>query len=441
MRARLAATLPLIAVACGDNAAPTSGATAGSRLALYGYILDDGTEQVYPYDWYDRERGAQCVRQQWSDGATYCTPFSTAVVYSDANCTAEVARIAPSLTIPIDYARVLFATSNGALLSRLRVLGDPIAVTDFYYSSEAGTCTPHAISDNATFRTITDQSLTAAAFVRIRRLTDDGGGRFVGVRDVGDDGMVVPIGFHDNDLGIDCAASGFANTDTATCKPLNVAPAAYFTDPTCQTPAFSSVYAGSSDDTIELDTGACPRYFSESRTAPTALYDGTPGHCIASSPQDTYYAAGPELELGTVPRTLAAPAGSRYTPISLGDPALHVFDTFVHDNQLGLDCQPSPAGTCMPATAGMVASLFSDAGCTQPIELAYVPPECGVHATFVATDQQLFAIGAPFTATAYTISTADICAPTLPLPNLELRELGASIPVSDVGTVSFGVLP
>jgi hypothetical protein len=440
MNARLAATLPLIAAACGDNAPPTAGATAGTRLALYGYILDDGSEQAYPYDWYDRARGEHCVRQQWSDGETYCTPFSTAVVYSDANCSAEVARIAPSLIVPLGYARVLFTTSTGALLSRLRVLGDPIAVTDFYYSSEAGTCTPHAISDSATFRRITDQSLTADAFVRIRRLTDDGGDRFVGVRDVGDDGMVVPIGFHDNELGIDCTASGFANTVTATCRPLNVAPAAYFTDPTCKTPAFSSVYAGSSDDAIELDTGACPRYFSESQTVPTALYDGTPDHCIASSPEGTYYAAGPELELGTLPRTAGTSAG-RYTPIALGDPALHVFDTFVHDNQLDIDCQPSFAGTCMPATAGMVASLFSDARCTQPIQLAYVPPECGVHATFAATDQQLFAIGPRFTATAYTISTGDICAAALPLPNLELHELGASISVSDVGTVSFGVLP
>lgn len=441
MRARLAATLPLIAAACGDNAAPTAGAIAGTRLALYGYVLDDGTEQVFPYDWYDRELGEQCVREQWSDGATYCTPFSTSVVYSDASCTAEVARIAPSLIVPLDYARVLFTTSNGALLSRLRVLGDPITVTDFYYSSEAGSCAPHAISDNATFRAITDRSLTAAAFVRIRRLTDDGGDRFVGVRDVGDDGMVVPIGFHDNDLGIDCAASGFANTDTATCRPLNVAPAAYFTDATCQAPAFSSVYAGSSDDTIELDTGACPRYFPITETATTALYDGTPDHCIASSPEGTYYAAGPELELGTVPRTLAAPAGSRYTPIALGDPALHVYDTYVHDNQLDIDCQPTYPSTCQPAVAGMVASLYSDATCTQPIQLGYVPPECGVHATFVGTDTELFAIGAPFTRTAYTISTGDICAAALPLPNLELHELGPSIPVAELGTVSYGVLP
>jgi hypothetical protein len=200
----------------------------------------------------------------------------------------------------------------------------------------------------------------------------------------------------------------------------------------------SAEYAA--DTAIELDAGACPRYFAITQQQTTVLYDGTSDHCVATTPGGTYYEAGPELELGTVPRTAGTSTG-RYTPIALGDPALHVFDTFVHDNQLGIDCQPSPAGTCMPATAGMVASLFRDPGCIQPIQLAYVPPECGVHASFVGTDQQLFAIGPPFTATAYTISTADICAPTLPLPNLELHELGASISVSDVGTVSFGVLP
>ena len=438
MRARLAATLPLIAAACGDNASPAAGASAGSRLALYGFVLDDGSEQAYPYDFYDRARGELCVREQWSDGATYCTPLATSVVYSDAGCTQEVARISPVVTTPVAYAYVTFASAGGALISRLRELGDPIAVSDFYYSMEAGSCAPHAISDGATFRTISDRDLTSADFVRIRRLADSGGDRFTALRDHGDDGMVVAIGFHDAKLGLDCTAAGFANADVAACAPLDPAPASYFNDATCETPTVSAEYAA--DTAIELDAGACPRYFAITQQLTTVLYDGTSDHCVATTPGGTYYEAGPELELGTVPRTAGTSTG-RYTPIALGDPALHVFDTFVHDNQLGIDCEPSPAGKCMPATAGMVASLFSDAGCTQPIRLAYVPSECGVHATFVGTDQQLFAIGPPFTATAYTISTADICAPTLPLPNLELHELGASISVSDVGTVSFGVLP
>ncbi|HET9990376.1 MAG TPA: hypothetical protein VFQ65_17715 [Kofleriaceae bacterium] len=440
MRARLAATLPLIAAACGDNAAPTIGATAGARLALYGYTLDDGTELAYPYDWYDRGRDDHCVREQWSDGATYCTPFSTAVVYSDASCTAEVARISPSLIVPIKYARVLFATPTGTLLSRLRVLGDPIAVTDFYYSLDAGSCTAHAISDGATFRTITDQDLTSDAFVRIRRLTDDSGDRFAGLRDVGDDGMVVPIGFHDNQLGLDCRAIEFANADSAPCTPLNVAPAAYFTDATCHSPAVQAEYTGGTDDTIELDAGACPRYFPITQTATTALYDGTPDHCIASSPDGTYYAAGPELELGSVPRTRLTSA-TRFAPIALGAANQHVTDTFVHDAVLDLDCAPSQTGRCMPAIAGTLATLFTDAACLDQIQLAYVPTDCGAHATHVATDTQLFAIGAAHTAPIYTISTGDICALALPLANMELHELGASLSLDQLGAASFGVLP
>jgi hypothetical protein len=320
------------------------------------------------------------------------------------------------------------------------VLGDPIAVTDFYYSLDAGTCTPHAISDSATFRTITDQELTADAFVRIRRLVDGGGDRFAGLRDVGDDGMVVPIGFHDKEVGIDCTAAGFANADTAPCAPLNVAPAAYFTDATCQSPSVSAEYTGSTDDTIELDSGACPRYFAMTQTPATALYDGTPDHCIASSPAGTYYAAGPELELGSVPRT-RAPGGTRFAPIELGSPSQHIVDTFVYDAELEVDCAPSQLGRCTPAIVGMVATLFADPQCTVAIQLGYVPPACGVHATHVATDTQLFAIGAAHTAPVYTISTGDICAPALPLPNLELHELGASIGLDQLGTVSYGVLP
>lgn len=436
MRARLAATLPLIAIACGDNAPPTAGATAGSRLALYGFVLDDGTEQAYPYDWYDRARDEHCVREEWSDGATYCTPFSTDVVYSDAACTDEVARMSSSLSFEVKYVRVTFTTANGPLLSRLREVGDPIAVTGSYYTSDAGTCTAHAIDDGATFRTITDRSVAADAFVRIRKLADDSGDRFAGLRYIGDDGMVEPIGFFDHELGIECTSAGFANADTAMCAPLDPAPAGYFSDATCQTPTLSAEYAGYTS--IEL-AAACPRYFAVTEQPATDLYDGTPDHCVATTPGGTYYEAGPELELGTMPRTQGT-GGTRYTPIALGDPALHIYDTFVHDNHLGIDCQPSPAGTCMPANAGTVVSLFSDAGCTQPIQLAYVPPECGVHDRIVG-DQQLFMVGPPFTGAAYTISTADICAPTLPQPNLELHELGASVAHSDLGTLSFGVLP
>ena len=432
------ATLPLIAAACGDNAPPTSGAAAGTRLALYGFTLDDGTEQPYPFDWFDRGRGEQCVLDQWSDGATYCTPFSTSVVYSDPSCTAEVARMSPVVTVPVNYARVRFTTATGSLLSHLRVLGDPVPVTGMYYSMEDGFCTGHAIDDGATFRTITDQEVGADAFVRVRRLIDGGDARFADIREVGDDGMIVPIGFHDRELGIDCNAGGFANTDTAECAPLNPAPPSYFTDPTCQTPSVSAAYAA--DDAIELD-GACPRYFAISGQATTDLYDGTPENCIPTVQPGTFYEAGPELELGTMPRTHAKTTTKRYAPIALGDPALHIYDTFVHDNVLDVDCEPSFLGTCLPANAGYVASLFADAGCTQPIQLAYVPPECGVHATFVATDAQLFAIGPLHAATAYTISTADICAPTLPLPNLELHDLGDSMPVSAAGTVTYGVLP
>src|SRR3569833_1606537 len=101
MRARFVATLPLIAAACGDNAPPTAGAMAGTRLALYGFVLEDGTEQVYPYDWFDRGRGEQCVLEQWSDGATNNTPNTTHDENSEASCTAEVARMSPVVTVPI----------------------------------------------------------------------------------------------------------------------------------------------------------------------------------------------------------------------------------------------------------------------------------------------------------------------------------------------------
>jgi len=97
MRARFAATLPLILAACGDNTAP-AGARSGDRLALYAYTFSDGTRQASPGIYHDRLRDEDCVLDEWSDGATYCTPFATNQVFTDDTCSDAVARIcAPAL--------------------------------------------------------------------------------------------------------------------------------------------------------------------------------------------------------------------------------------------------------------------------------------------------------------------------------------------------------
>jgi hypothetical protein len=436
MRARFAATLPLILAACGDNTAP-AGARSGDRLALYAYTFSDGTRQASPGVYHDRVRDEDCVLDQWSDGATYCTPFATDQVFTDDTCSDAVARIAPSLAVPINYARVPFITGTGAaLISRLHPLGAPRTVAQYWKIADGGCVGPFDTNDGAAFRAIAPTELAADTFVHVVTLPDAGDDRLEPLRQRSDDGLSVPIGFHDRELALDCTVDATAGRDTSRCIPTAAVAGSYFTDATCTTPSIAA--ANASTATAIIATAACSTYYAVGTTLATTLYDGTPDHCVATTPSGDYLIAGAQLVLADVTRTRGA-ATTRYSPITFD--ATDVRDFYTHDNLLDVDCAPR-SGRCLPAVEGtLLVTLYSDAACTATQQLVYVPVgTCGTVATYTDDDTQVFPIGPPVTAPVYEISTSEICAPALPRDGLELHTIGAAVPYDAFGAVTRDVL-
>ena len=437
MRARFAATLPLILAACGDNTAP-AGARSGDRLALYGFTFSDGTRQADRGIYRDVARDEDCVLEAWSDGGTYCTPFATTPVYTDGTCSEPVARLAPSLNIPLAYARIVFVSSNGTRLdSKLRTLGAPRAVAQ-YWTDVDGTCSgPFEPSDGATFRDLTTTELAADAFVRVKTLPDGVDDRLAPLRQRTDDGLSLPIGFHDRELALDCTVDPAAGRDTSQCVPTAAELGRYFTDATCTTPSISAAL-GSTATAIVSTTTACATYYAVGTTLATTLYDGTPGHCVATDPGGDYLTAGAQFVLADVTRT-RGPAARRYSPITFD--ASDVRDVYVHDNVLDVDCSPRN-DRCLPATEDtLLATLYSDAACSSTQQLVYVPTAaCGAIATYVDDGSQLFTIGPVVTAPVYEISTSEICAPALPRDGKGLHSLGTAVPYDGFGAVTRDVL-
>jgi hypothetical protein len=436
MRARFAATLPLILAACGDNTAPV-GARSGDRLALYAFTFSDGTRQPDVGTYRDLVRGEDCVLEAWSDGAMYCTPFATDPVYADATCSDAVARIAPSLVIPINYARVRFITGIGTTLtSRLRTLGVARSIAQYWKIANGGCTGPFDTSDGATFRTIETTELASDAFVHVRALVDDGDARLEPLRQRSDDGLSLAIGFHDRELALDCAVEPAAGRDTSRCAPTGAAPGSYFSDATCTTPSIPA--AAASTATAIVSNAACPTYYALGTGLATTLYDGTPEHCVATTPGGIYLVAGAPLALANVTRTRAS-ATTRYSPITFD--TSDVRDRYVHDNLLDVDCSPV-AKRCVPANDGtIIATLYADAACSSTLQLVYVPTTaCGTLATYADDGSQLFPIGPLVTAPVYEISTSEMCAPALARDDLELHSLGAAVPYDALGAVTRDLL-
>jgi hypothetical protein len=434
MRARFAATLPLILAACGDNTAP-AGARSGDRLALYAYTFSDGTRQASSGLYHDLSRDEDCVLDRWSDGATYCAPVATDQVYTDDTCSDAVARIAPSLTI--NYVRVLFTTGTGTTqISRLRPLGAPTTVTRYWTIADGGCTGPFDTNDGATFRAIATTELGSDAFVHVLTLVDAGDDRLAPLRQRSDDGLSIPIGFHDRELAFDCTVDPAAGRDTSRCAPNAAVAGSFFTDATCTTPSIAA--ASASTATAIISTAACSTYYAVGSTFATTLYDGTPDHCVATTPSGDYLTAGAELVLADVTRT-RGPSATRYSPITFD--ASDVRDPYVHDNLLDVDCSPR-SDRCLPAKDGTVlVTLYSDASCASTQQLVYLPAAaCGSLATYADDGTQLFPIGPLATAPVYEISTSEICAPALPRDGLELHTLGAAVPYDAFGAVTRGLL-
>ncbi|MFT3694554.1 MAG: hypothetical protein QM831_15505 [Kofleriaceae bacterium] len=391
----------------------------GSRLAVYNYLLSDGTRVPIPYDFFDKGRGEFCDLQTWSDGATYCTPSYTVPVYRDANCSQQMIRRINGDS-PVSYSRDVFIAATGAhQISKLRSIGAPITDIDQYFElSGDGSCTgPYA---NATYYELGTETVGSDAFVRVRTLPDPTDDRLAQIKVRGDDGLVVAKGFHDNDLDLDCVITG-----TSPCLPFYAATAAYWTDAACTMPAFPQSQGG--EQAVYEPGPGCGTYYAITATdAGSALFDGGAANCTPAVVDVPSYKAGDKLELATHDRVrLETP--TRYQRYQIGDQ----IDSIVFDTELGVDCTVGPEG-CFPASVGIQVA-YSDRGCTTPVSLAIIPDDnCGEPPTYAADQTGYYPIGDVYTGGAYIPSTGDTCI-ALQSPGGQFHTLGAPIAVDAFG--------
>jgi hypothetical protein len=437
MRARFVATLPcvlgvVVAVGCGDNLPGAAG--SGTRLALHSYVFEDGTELVDPTRFRDLARGEDCTPALWSDGASYCTPAAGDLVYTDPQCLTQVAHV-PAGSAAAYFVKPFFA-GREPLISRLVHLGAPFGAANITYHLDSGTCLSTFESSAGTLYATDGAEETSDAFARVRHLPTAGDGRFAAERDSSDDGMSVPVGLLDTALGIECVVDGH-DAATAACAPRSRITAQFYGDDAC-TRLVAETDSLVTPDAIEsLD--ACPRYFAIGDAVPNdPLWDGSTGACFMTTAPagPRYFAASNELVLGEVARTPVAGA-KRLQLVALADPALRLYDTFVHDTELGADCAPAMLGgtlRCVPPTPPRIYTMlkFDDQTCGAPLEIAYVPSQpCNSTTAYaLSADGSIHHLGGEYSGQLFEISTGDICAPAPTPAGTTPHALGNPLPES-----------
>jgi hypothetical protein len=444
MFARVLATLPLIVGACGDNDPP--GTAGGTRLALRYFTYEDGTRVVDREVFRDRARGEDCAPAEWSDGARYCTPATADVVYLDDQCSTQVARVPGDRDA--HYSIQPFFAGTDALISRLHPLGAPIpSPPGVSWRFERGLCLgPIPDAEPARYFQIGAETETSDAFVRVRRSAPEGDQRLQLVRITSDDGLALPIGFHDRQLLLDCDPRASPDAATAECVPHARVTAELFADDACTMPV-AAIGAITLPDAMEAMIDGCPHDFAiGERVAPDPLWAESGGLCIGGTIADDgrrTYLAGAPLALGEVTRTVTP--GRRVARVALGDPARELFDSFVHDSELGVDCAPLPRGAelrCMPAAApaAVVAARFADAACSLRRDIAYLPAAAcaGTVSYAVGPDGYYRHLGGPTAGPIYELSTGDTCMESTTPPGTAPHVVGPQVPDTTFATVTLG---
>ncbi|MDB4958787.1 MAG: hypothetical protein JWO36_6356 [Myxococcales bacterium] len=400
LRILLAATHVSLIAGCGDNL--PGPATSGSRLAFQKFVYEGGAVQLDRTVLHDLERSEECSPQRWADGARYCTPAAGEMVYVDDQCLTEVARVPQGTTIR--YAATLW---NDVLIASLRPLGNPLGGVPprATWKLDHGLCVLKQESGAGSYFQVGEE-ITSDAFVRIERTAPFGTSRLQLVQDTSADGMVLPVAFHDQQLGLECAPQARPDAATSDCHPIAAELATYSADAACTVPV-AAISPSIPTDAIEAVIDGCARYFAiGNEIDSTMLWAARGCFAVVAPPDRRYFEAANELALPRIPRIISD--GDRVRLITLGDEELHFVDTLVHDEQLGVDCVPTMRDVlrCMPPVIppGYVVPNFTDSQCTISIDIAWLPSDCNASSASYTTGANGFwrHIAGPHLAPLYT---------------------------------------
>jgi hypothetical protein len=442
---------PLLAVAvcaaCGDDAPRADeplAAVSGTRLALQKYRYDDGTELAVANDFYDTELHVRCAPRLWVDGVVRCIPAVDDAAYLDPECTVLVGmgRTIPRPTHFLTYDMGV----AGAVPTRVLRSGpatDPIAQ---YYTIADGACAgPTPVPAELTRFFEVGDEIDGAGLVAFHDRELGEGRLAVQIRET-DDGLRVPSGLRDRELGAACVAR-FGSDGSLACEPVASAAAAVFRDPACRepvvpvaataVPAIARILAPSGCAIYHRVGGELP---PPPATAASPMYRRVGGTCtaMATPVEGRLYAVDAAIVLPALARSLEDAPDRRLQRVVLEHGGLRVLDDRLFDTASGGDCRPRilrDGVRCLPPTIASIG-LFTE-GCTTAVRVAEVPQRTCEPLAFATQNRpfQLRGIGELVAAPLFRLD-GTACQPYTSPPGTELRGLG---PPLDLTTFPAGL--
>lgn len=371
------------------------GAHSGTRLKITYFAFADGTRSWDGF--YDSQRKENCYESgPWPDGNYYCAPSSSASVeYSNATCTTPVGLVyqdpscpqpPPTYLMSYDYSGCNYGPTH------VYLRGNKLATTTYYYKNSDGSCGGPVTATNYDFYA-PGSELAVANLAKLAIGAPMGSGTLTQRFVTSDDGLKFPWNMHDASLGTDCYPESYdAGGTTAVCAPSSASYASYEHDSACTIPELSQTH-GCTAPTFAYNypSNRCPtdppKYYSVGSmvtAAPLYYQSGTSCTATTGSTGVDYYTTAAPLSLQSMTRAPDALSGHRMQIIHDTTTAgVRVRESALWDQQMGMECYPEslPDGTirCYAFDA-YIQSYFSDAACTQALDLASVgtgPMSCG----------------------------------------------------------------
>jgi len=422
---------------CGDNrrlAEDPLAAASGTRIALQKYRYDDGTEQAVATEFYDRVTHARCRPLAWADGVQRCVPVADDAVYLDAACT-QLIGLGQTIARPTHFI-AYDARPAGRVVTRVVRAGQPRDAIPRYFQTVGGACTgPVAVPAQLTRFFAIGAELDAGDLVAVHDREVGDGRLAIAVRET-DDGMRVPAGLRDRELGAACTPTTRGD-GTTTCEPVGAATPSYFRDPACSQPAIAVGAATAATIARLIEPSGCASYhqLGDELAAPLYRRDGAACTAVDAPAGSRVFAPGPAIDLPPLDRSLEAGPGQRlqHVVFETGDPAAprYIGDQ-LFDTAVATACAPRQlrdAIRCLPAS--VAATTLFVAGCTQQVRVAEVPQRACTPVGFATTNRpfQITAIGDVVTDPVFRQDGA-ACAPYSAAPGNELRALGPALDVT-----------
>lgn len=442
---------------------PDDGMTSGTRLKIL-WADFDGTR--IPVGTHDAMRGEDCYTSRFADGNTYCVPPANDIQYKDAACSQAVGVVyspATCPTAPPDYLIEYQATPCNYSPSQVYRRGPAVAGNSFYSLQSDGSC-GGPYTDPSYHLYSLGAVVPTSELVKLTLTHDAGAGRYTGEYLTSTDGAKLLTGVFDTGLDTSCYFN--RTTDSATtgkCFPRDGWYTSNFSDASCTQPKAGVPNGCPAPDYIyTARSGTCSedyqvRWFQAGAASGGALYyspDGISCSSTTADPSYTYYPSGAEVSLPPQPWSHDPIAGrqivlSHYTE---GDARFRDYE--VYDTTHEARCYVMRTGDqarCVPLGASVQTGYYSDAGCTQAIDVIYqaiAPTTCDPYP--IATVAYKYVPGCPSTYEVYEVGAqiagsiySGVPGSCFPDSGTDHRwyRVGARVPDAELGNATIAADP